>query len=91
MITLGMLKTTKTNVNQNHDKQLYKYSICQHIYYSLSWDSAFYIDGLVQDTSNLIANALKFLQSYTKPSMCEYNNTYTINVSAHNAPAITQW
>ena len=27
-------------------------------------------DGLVQDCSNSIANALELLQSYTKPSIC---------------------
>ena len=30
---------------------------------------AAYIDGLVQDCSNSIANALELLQSCTKPSM----------------------
>ena len=29
-----------------------------------------YVDGLVQDCSNSIANALELLQSCTKPSMC---------------------
>ena len=29
-----------------------------------------YIDGLVQDCSNSIANALELLQSCTKPSIC---------------------
>ena len=28
------------------------------------------IDGLVQDCSNSIANALELLQSYTEPSIC---------------------
>ena len=32
------------------------------------------IDGLVQDCSNSIANALELLQSCTKPSM--YNDIY---------------
>ena len=31
-----------------------------------AWD---YINGLVQDCSNLIANALEYLQSCTKPSI----------------------
>ena len=30
-----------------------------------------YVDGLVQDCSNSIANALELLQSGTKPSMCK--------------------
>ena len=29
-----------------------------------------YIDGLVQDCSNSIANALELLQSCTEPSLC---------------------
>ena len=29
-----------------------------------------YIDGLAQDCSNSIANALELLQSWTKPSTC---------------------
>ena len=29
-----------------------------------------YIDGLVQECSSLIANALEILQSYTKPVIC---------------------
>ena len=29
-----------------------------------------YIDGLVEDCSNSIANALELLQSSTKPSVC---------------------
>ena len=29
-----------------------------------------YFDGLVQDYSNSIANALELLQSYTKASIC---------------------
>ena len=33
------------------------------------------IDGLVQDCSNSIANALELLQSYTKPSVYAYTNT----------------
>ena len=32
-----------------------------------------YIDGLVQDCSNSIANALELLQSCTKPSICPFN------------------
>ena len=32
--------------------------------------SVYHIDGLVQDCSNSIANALELLQSCTKPSMC---------------------
>ena len=43
--------------------------------YMLQWQSAqilalFDIDGLVQDCSNSIANALELLQSCTKPSIC---------------------
>ena len=34
-----------------------------------------YIDGLVQDCSNCIANALELLQSCTKPSICGVNNS----------------
>ena len=33
-----------------------------------------YIDGLVQNCSNSIANAMELLQSYTKPSIYEYKN-----------------
>ena len=29
-----------------------------------------YLDGLVQDRSNSIANAMELLQSCTKPSIC---------------------
>ena len=32
----------------------------------------FHFDGLVQDCSNSIANALELLQSYTKPLICHY-------------------
>ena len=32
------------------------------------------VDGLVQDCSNSIANALELLLSNTKPSMCHYNS-----------------
>ena len=35
--------------------------------------SSLYIDGLVQDCSNSIANALELLQSCTKPSMHSYS------------------
>ena len=35
----------------------------------LSWDVSF-VNGLVQDCSNSIANTLKLLQSCTKPSLC---------------------
>ena len=34
----------------------------------------FDIDGLVQDSSNFIANALKLLQSCTKPSIYSTNS-----------------
>ena len=33
------------------------------------------IDGLVQDCSNSIANALELLQSYIKPSVYTFTNT----------------
>ena len=33
-------------------------------------NSLFYIDDLVQDCSNSIANTLELLQSCTKPSIC---------------------
>ena len=36
-----------------------------------------YIDGLVQDCSNAIANALELLQSCTKPSIFEWNTAVT--------------
>ena len=36
---------------------------------TISIDSGDYIDGLVQDCSNSIANALELLQSCTKPSI----------------------
>ena len=35
-------------------------------------DCCVYIDGLAQDCSNSIANALELLQSCTKPSICLY-------------------
>ena len=40
-------------------------SVTKFIY--LSWD--YYIHGLVQDSSNSIANALELMQSCTKPSI----------------------
>ena len=33
-------------------------------------DYIYHIDGLVQDSSNSIANALELLQSCTKPLVC---------------------
>ena len=40
--------------------------------FNISWGFILqlYIDGLVQDCSNSIANALELLQSCTKPSIC---------------------
>ena len=35
-----------------------------------------YVDGLVQDCSTSIANALDILQSFTKPSMYTYRFQY---------------
>ena len=35
-----------------------------------------YLDGLVQDCSNSIANALELLQSCTKPSICSAALSY---------------
>ena len=37
-----------------------------------------YIDGLVQDWSNSIANALELLQSCTKPSVCYIPNNIDV-------------
>ena len=45
-------------------------SSLEYIHYSL------YIDGLVQDCSNPVVNALELLQSFTKASI--YNNTVNI-------------
>ena len=48
------------------------------------------IDGLVQDCSNSIANALELLQSCTKPSQCDKVETaYAVNnLLACNSPTI---
>ena len=44
--------------------------------------SHWYIDGLVQDCSNSIANAMEFLQSCTKPSVyCDMNYVHKTRVS----------
>ena len=37
-----------------------------------------YIDDLVQDCSNSIANALELLQSCTKPSICDQVKSYRL-------------
>ena len=37
---------------------------------SVVMTGTYHVDGLVQDCSNSIANALELLQSCTKPSMC---------------------
>ena len=39
----------------------------------LAANSVHYVDGLVQDCSNSIANALALLQSCTKPLMCRFH------------------
>ena len=39
-------------------------------------DVSFHIDGLAQDGSNSIANALELLQSYIKPSICPRDPFY---------------
>ena len=46
--------------------------------YNVFTNGAYYTDGLVQDCSNSIANALDLLQSCTKPSM-----VLTITVTSH--------
>ena len=46
---------------------------------SIQW--RFYIDGLVQDCSNSIANALELLQSCTKPSICCSCELFIQNIS----------
>ena len=47
----------------------------------------FYIDGLVQDCSNSIANALELLESCTKPSIYLsiklFGTTVSIQLQAH--------
>ena len=43
--------------------------IVAHVTIWVSWK---YLDGLVQDCSNSIANALELLQSCTKPSIYTY-------------------
>ena len=49
-----------------------KYIVCKisDILWMGLWIEAVYIDGIVQDCRNSIANALELLQSCTKPSMC---------------------
>ena len=42
-----------------------------------------HIDGLVQDCSNSIADALELLQSCTKPSLCCYHPP-ALSISAHS-------
>ena len=70
---------------------------CEHFGENWSSYNKIYIDGLAQDNSNSIANALELLQSYTKPMIspvsslssprvvpCSYHNRWQ---PAHAAPA----
>ena len=49
------------------------------------------IDGLVQDCSNSIANALELLQSCTKPSIWVNDQDQTTAKTAHGLWSITWW
>ena len=44
----------------------------------MTWFTDAYIDGLVQNCSNSIANALELLQSCTKPLICFTHLSYTL-------------
>ena len=50
------------------DRKIFK-SICLKQIFDIM-ELLVYFDGLVQDCSNSIANALELLQSCTKPSIC---------------------
>ena len=41
----------------------------EHCIIVQAWNNIFYLDGLVQDCSNTVDNALELLQSCTKPSI----------------------
>ena len=51
----------------------------------MSGNCLVYIDGLVQDCRNSIANALELLQSCTKPSICVRESTDMV-MTAQNIP-----
>ena len=51
------------------------------IYATLSLNVFKYIDSLVQDCSNSIANTLELLQSSTKPSTCLHDRIQEMNVT----------
>ena len=68
---LVILRRSLASCDQNHDGR--RYAVCV---FRGSWrfycfaQSILYIDVLVQDCSNSIANTLKLPQYFTKPSMC---------------------
>ena len=62
-----------------------------------TWFYVGYIDGLVQDCSNLIAKALELLQPSTKPSICCFKSIHNIaSIHRHSIccdmnPALKYW
>ena len=57
-------------------------SNCNHAYGTKTWEQKTYIDGLVQDCSNSIVNAMKLLESCVKPTL--YSTSVSCLVQSFN-------
>ena len=67
---------------------VYTYSVCNwFVAYTGWWWCEVQIDGLVQDRSNFIANALELLQSCTKPLKCIWFLSYDEKWVSHKLTA----
>ena len=79
MLANGCIRQSSTAL-VTHDRNIEKtlWHVCQEGRKNLLYIEpvpwlvvvVFHLDGLVQDCSNSIANALELLQSCTKPSIC---------------------
>ena len=55
-------------------------NLLDYKWFNCTWPVSEYMDGLVQDFSNSIANALELLQSCTKPSICIHEQGHHIEI-----------